>query len=52
MPSFLLRTGCRWRFLPADFPPWQTVYYYFRRFRLDGYGVASSPPFAGRSGCA
>ncbi len=31
-----LRTGCSWRFLPADFPPWQAVYYYFRRFRLDG----------------
>ncbi len=33
---YLLRTGCPWRFLPADFPPWQVVYYYFRRFRLDG----------------
>jgi putative transposase len=33
---YLLRTGCQWRFLPADFPPWQVVYYYFRRFRLDG----------------
>lgn len=33
---YLLRTGCPWRFLPADFPPWQAVYYYFRRFRLDG----------------
>jgi len=33
---YLLRTGCPWRFLPGDFPPWQAVYYYFRRFRLDG----------------
>jgi putative transposase len=33
---YLLRTGCQWRFLPADYPPWQAVYYYFRRFRLDG----------------
>jgi putative transposase len=32
----LLRTGCPWRYLPADFPPWQTVYYHFRRFRLTG----------------
>jgi putative transposase len=32
----LLRTGCPWRYLPCDFPPWQAVYYYFRRFRLDG----------------
>jgi len=33
---YLLRTGCPWRFMPADFPPWQTVYYHFRRFRLTG----------------
>ena len=32
----LLRTGCAWRYLPRDFPPWQTVYYHFRRFRLTG----------------
>ena len=29
---YLLRTGCQWRLLPHDFPPWQTVYYYFRRW--------------------
>ena len=23
---YLLRTGCQWRFLPTDFPPWQAVY--------------------------
>ena len=33
---YLLRTGCPWRYLPRDFPPWQTVYYHFRRFRLSG----------------
>src|SRR5689334_18278186 len=33
---YLLHTGCPWRYLPADFPPWQTVYYHFRRFRLRG----------------
>ena len=26
------RTGCSWRQLPADFPPWQTVYWYFVRW--------------------
>jgi transposase len=31
---YLLRTGCPWRYLPRDFPPWQTIYYHFRRFRL------------------
>jgi putative transposase len=27
---YLLRTGCHWRYLPHDFPPWQTIYYHFR----------------------
>ena len=34
--AYLLRTGCAWRLLPHDFPPWPTVYDYFRRWRLDG----------------
>ena len=32
----MVRTGCQWRLAPRDFPPWQTVYHYFRRWRLDG----------------
>ncbi len=31
-----LRTGGAWRCLPQEWPPWQTVYPYFRRWRLDG----------------
>lgn len=27
---YLVFTGCQWRFLPKDYPKWQTVYYYFR----------------------
>ena len=30
------KTGCQWRQLPSDFPPWGTVYTYFRNWRLDG----------------
>jgi putative transposase len=33
---YLNRTGCSWRLLPHDLPPWGTVHYYYRRFRLDG----------------
>ncbi len=33
---YLLRTGCSWRQLPHDLPPWQTVYWYFKRWRDDG----------------
>src|SRR5215216_3181556 len=30
---YLLRSGCQWRLLPLEFPNWQTVYYYFRKWR-------------------
>ena len=33
---YLVREGCRWRALPHDFPPWSTVYGYFRAWRRDG----------------
>ena len=33
---YVLRSGCAWRLLPHDYPPWNTVYHYFREFRLDG----------------
>ena len=33
---YVLRTGCAWRLLPADWPPWQSVYYYLRKWRQDG----------------
>lgn len=33
---YLVRTGCQWRQLPLDFPPWQTVYRYFRDWSKDG----------------
>jgi putative transposase len=33
---YLVRTGCSWRQLPHDFPPWGTVHYYYRCFRLQG----------------
>ena len=33
---YVLRTGCQWRHLPHDLPPWGTVWWYFRRWRDDG----------------
>ncbi len=33
---YLSRTGSSWRQLPHDFPPWGTVHFYYRCFRLDG----------------
>lgn len=32
----VVKNGCTWRGLPHDFPPWQTVYHYFRLWRKDG----------------
>jgi putative transposase len=33
---YVLRSGCAWRLLPHEWPPWQTVYYYLRKWRRDG----------------
>ena len=33
---YLVRTGCQWRMLPKDFPPWSTVHTWYRRWRKDG----------------
>jgi putative transposase len=33
---YVLRSGCPWRLLPREFPPWKTVYDWFRRWRIDG----------------
>ena len=29
---YLTKTGCQWRMLPKEFPPYRTVYYYFRKW--------------------
>src|SRR3972149_1817001 len=33
---YVNRTGCQWRMLPVNFPPWRTVYYYYWRWKGDG----------------
>ena len=33
---YIVRAGCAWRMLPHDFPPWKTVYHYFRLWRKGG----------------
>ena len=33
---YVVRTGCPWRMLPRDMPPWQTVYSQFRRWSAAG----------------
>ena len=33
---YLLKSGCPWRLLPKDFPPWEIVYWWFGRWRTEG----------------
>lgn len=33
---YVVRTGCQWRMLPSNLPPWQTVYGYFWRWKRQG----------------
>lgn len=33
---YLLRTGCQWRALPRDFPPWTAVFYHYAEWRRRG----------------
>jgi putative transposase len=33
---YIMRSGCAWRLLPHDLPPWKTIYHYFRLWRQDG----------------
>lgn len=33
---YITKTGCQWRMLPKDFGPWQTDYFYFRKWKLEG----------------
>jgi transposase len=57
-PGYLLRTGCQWRLLPHQFPPWGTVYHYFRSWEDSGTWVQLHRAFyeqariaAGRATC-
>jgi putative transposase len=33
---YIARTGCAWRYLPHEYPKWQTVYTYFRAWQREG----------------
>ena len=46
---YVLRTGCGWEYLPDGFPPWKTVYYYFRQWRRSGVWEAANAGLTRRS---
>ncbi len=33
---YVTKNGCQWRALPHDFPPWKSIYHYFRLWRING----------------
>lgn len=33
---YIVKSGCVWRMMPNDFPPWQTVCYHFNKWKKDG----------------
>src|SRR5690242_2509113 len=33
---YLLRTGCQWRAMPHEYPPWPRVFYHFAKWRRQG----------------
>ena len=45
---YLLRGGISWRMRPHDLPPWGTVHYSYRRFRLDGTWIRIHDVIRGR----
>ncbi|WP_226358834.1 transposase [Pseudonocardia sp. ICBG601] len=43
----VVRTGCAWGALPVDFPPWQTVYWYFNQWEQQKVTEKNPPGRAG-----
>jgi len=46
---YVLRTGCGWAYLPHDFPPWKTVYDYFRQWKRAGVWEKANASLTQRS---
>ena len=40
---YVVTTGCQWRMLPKDFPPWQSVYYHYSKWCKNRHLVPDSP---------
>ncbi|MDR0748551.1 MAG: transposase [Tannerellaceae bacterium] len=40
---YLIKTGCQWRMLPKEYPKWELVYYYYRKWSsMEGYDLLLS----------
>jgi putative transposase len=45
---YVLRSGCSWRMLPKDLPPWDLVFGYFNRWRKNGVWQAAHDQLYGQ----
>ncbi len=43
---YVVKSGCQWRMLPHDFPPWQSVYDHYRRWNQRGIWQVVERTFA------
>jgi len=34
---YVMKTGCQWRFLPKEYPPWKSVYSFYKRAKDGGW---------------
>ena len=46
---YLLRSGCAWRMLPKEYPPWGTVYSRFREWNRDGVWARALETLVGQA---
>jgi transposase len=46
---YVIHNGCVWRALPVDFPPWRTVYGYYRRWNASGVTIAVHDALRGQA---
>src|SRR5262245_10675442 len=37
---YVIRTGCQWRNVPKDLPPWSVVYTYYRNWILTEFWIS------------
>jgi putative transposase len=46
---YLVKTGCQWRFLPKEYPPWKTVYSFYMRAKQCGIWEKMMKDLVGKS---
>jgi transposase len=46
---YVIHNGCVWRALPADFPPWRTVYGLYQRWNATGATIALHDALRGQA---